>query len=152
MRIIVAADHAGYSLKELVVATLRDRGHDVEDAGTDSEAPVDYPPFCVAVAEAVIGGTAELGVLVGGTGSGEAVVANKVSGARAAVCGNEYTARIARAHLDANVLVLGARVLGSALALAILDVFTETAYEGGRHEPRLASIRDIERRLGRSGS
>lgn len=97
MRIIVAADQTGYSLKEVSVAALRGRGHDVEDAGTDSEAPLDYPPFCVAVAEAVVGGAADLGVLVGGSGSGEAVVANKVTGARAAVCGNEYTARIARA-------------------------------------------------------
>jgi len=144
MRIAVASDHAGFRLKQLVAGHLRAAGHDVEDLGTDSEAPVDYPPFCAAAARSVVRGTAEMGVVVGGSGQGEAIAANKVRGARAALCHDETTARLARAHNDANVLSLGQRIVGADLALAIVDAFFATGFEGGRHVPRLAEIRAIE--------
>jgi len=144
MRIALASDHAGYPLKVEVAKHLEGAGHDVVDLGTDSEAPVDYPPFCAAAARAVIGGDAGLGVVIGGSGQGEQISANKVHGVRAALCHDEFTARLARQHNDANVLALGARVLGVELALTILDLFVTTAFEGGRHVPRLAEIAAIE--------
>ena len=144
MRIALASDHAGYPLKVEVAKHLEGAGHDVVDLGTDSEAPVDYPPFCAAAARAVTGGDADLGVVIGGSGQGEQISANKVHGVRAALCHDEFTARLARQHNDANVLALGARVLGVELALTILDLFVTTGFEGGRHVPRLAEIAAIE--------
>jgi ribose 5-phosphate isomerase B len=144
MRIALASDHAGYPLKVEVAKHLEGGGHEVVDLGTDSEAPVDYPPFCAAAARAVVRGEAQLGVVMGGSGQGEQISANKVHGARAALCHDEFTARLARQHNDANVLSMGARVLGVELALTILDVFVTTGFEGGRHVPRLAEISAIE--------
>jgi ribose 5-phosphate isomerase B len=144
MRIAVASDHAGFRLKQLLADHLRRGGHEVEDLGTDSEAPVDYPPYCAAAARSVVRGAADMGIVVGGSGQGEAIAANKVRGARAALCHDETTARLARAHNDANLLSLGQRVVGADLALAIVDTFFATAFEGGRHEPRLAEITAIE--------
>ena len=144
MRIALASDHAGYPLKIEVAKHLEGAGHEVIDLGTDSEAPVDYPPFCAAAGRAVIGGDADLGVVIGGSGQGEQISANKVHGVRAALCHDEFTARLARQHNDANVLALGARVLGVELALTILDLFVTTGFEGGRHVPRLAEIAAIE--------
>ena len=144
MRIAVASDHAGFSLKAVVIAHLTQLGHEVEDLGTHSEEPVDYPPFCAAAGRAVVGGRADLGVVIGGSGQGEQMAANKVHGVRAALCHDEFTARLARQHNDANVLSLGARVLAPPLALAVLDVFLATAFEGGRHVARLAEISAIE--------
>lgn len=144
MRIALASDHAGYPLKVEVAKHLEAAGHEVLDQGTDSEAPVDYPPFCAAAARAVVKGDAQLGVVMGGSGQGEQISANKVHGVRAALCHDEFTARFARKHNDANVLSMGARVLGVELALTILDVFITTGFEGGRHVARLAEIAAIE--------
>ncbi|MEA2517195.1 MAG: ribose 5-phosphate isomerase [Actinomycetota bacterium] len=145
MRIALGADHAGFSLKALVAKHLADRGHEVIDLGTDSEESVDYPSFCAAVGRAVVEGQADLGMVMGGSGQGEAIAANKVHGVRAALCHDEWTARFARLHNDANVLSMGGRLLGEALAMAIVDVFLETNFEGGRHVRRLEQIADIEK-------
>ena len=145
MKVAVAADHAGYHLKTVVAEWLREYGHEVLDLGTDSEESVDYPPFCAAAARAVVNGEAERGVVIGGSGQGEAIAANKVNGARAALCHDEWTARLSRQHNDANVLSLGARQLADHFALTILEVFLDTEFEGGRHQGRLDQLRDIER-------
>jgi ribose 5-phosphate isomerase B len=145
VRIALGADHAGYVLKTSLARHLADRGHEVLDLGTDSEAAVDYPPFCAAVGRAVVGGEADMGVVMGGSGQGEAIAANKVHGVRAALCLDEFTARLARQHNDANVLALGGRILAEAFAFAIVDVFLDTGFEGGRHQPRLAQIAAIEK-------
>jgi ribose 5-phosphate isomerase B len=144
MRIALGSDHAGYPLKVEVAKHLEAAGHEILDMGTDSEEPVDYPPFCAAAARAVVRGEAQLGVVMGGSGQGEQISANKVHGVRAALCHDEFTARLARQHNNANVLAMGARVLGSELALTILDVFVASNFEGGRHVPRLAEIAAIE--------
>ena len=145
MRIALGADHAGYPLKTAVSKHLIDAGHDVMDLGTDSEESVDYPAFCAAVGRAVVAGEADLGIVMGGSGQGEQIAANKVRGVRAALCHDEFTARFARLHNDANVLSLGGRLLGETLALAIVDVFLDTDFEGDRHVRRLQQIADIER-------
>ncbi len=145
MRIALGADHAGYLLKTAIMKHLAGRGHDVVDFGTDSEAPVDYPSFCAAVGRAVADGDAERGIVLGGSGQGEAIAANKVHGARAAVCLDEFTARLARLHNDANVLALGGRILAETYALAIVEVFLATEFEGGRHERRVDQIAQIEK-------
>jgi ribose 5-phosphate isomerase B len=144
MYFVIGSDHAGFILKGAVVAHLRQGGHEVEDIGTYSQEPVDYPLFCAAVARAVATGRGDLGVVIGGSGQGEAISANKVHGARAALCHDEYTARFARLHNDANVLSLGARVVATELALDIVDVFVATGFEGGRHVARLEEISAIE--------
>jgi ribose 5-phosphate isomerase B len=145
VRIAIASDHAGFAMKSLVARHLLDAGHDVTDHGTDSEAPVDYPGFCAAAARAVVRGQADFGIVLGGSGQGEQIAANKVHGARAALCHDVTTARLARAHNDANVLALGARLLGETLALEIVDTFLGGPFEGGRHQPRLDQLRAIER-------
>lgn len=145
MRIALGADHAGFPLKTSVAKHLLDAGHDVADLGTDSEEPVDYPSFCAAVGRAVVRGDADLGIVMGGSGQGEAIAANKVHGVRAALCHDEWTARFARSHNDANVLSLGGRILGETLALAIVDEFLATTFEGDRHARRLEQIADIEK-------
>jgi len=144
MRIAVAADHAGYRLKTVVVAHLADGGHEVLDMGTSSEQSVDYPPFCAAAGRAVVDGLADFGIVIGGSGQGEQIAANKVNGVRAALCHDEFTARLARQHNNANVLAFGARVLADAYALRVVDLFLETDFEGGRHQPRLDQLTAIE--------
>ena len=144
MRIAVASDHAGFRLKQVVVGHLREQGHDVDDLGTDSEATVDYPAFCAAAGRAVVRGDADRGIVLGGSGQGEQLAANKVRGVRAALCHDETTARLARQHNDANVLSLGGRLLGETLALAIVDVFLGTDFEGGRHQARVDQLAAIE--------
>ena len=144
MRIAIAADHAGYRLKSVVAAWLAEQGHQVTDLGTDSERAVDYPPFCAAAGRAVVNGDADRGIVIGGSGQGEAIAANKVHGVRAALCLDAYTAGLARQHNDANVLALGGRILADALALHIVEVFLTTGFEGGRHRPRLDQIAAIE--------
>lgn len=143
-RIVVAADHAGYHLKETLAAHLRRNGHDVTDLGTGSTEPVDYPPLCAAAGRMVAAGEADFGFVLGGSGQGETMAANKVRGVRAALCLSEYTARLARAHNDANVCGLGGRILGEGLALAIVDVFLATRFDGGRHQHRVDQIAGIE--------
>jgi ribose 5-phosphate isomerase B len=145
MRVAVASDHAGFRLKSVISEWLEENGHEVVDVGTYSEDPVDYPVFCAKGARAVVDGQADLGVVIGGSGNGEAIAANKVHGARAALCHDEYTARFARLHNNANVLSLGARLTADGLALVIVEVFLTTDFEGGRHVPRLAQLADIER-------
>ena len=145
MRIAVAADHAGYRLKTVVAGHLADGGHQVVDLGTDSEESVDYPPFCAAAGRAVVDGHADLGVVIGGSVQGEQIAANKVNGVRAALCHDEFTARLARQHNDANVLAFGARVLADAYALRIVDLFLGTEFEGGRHQSRIEQLAAIER-------
>jgi ribose 5-phosphate isomerase B len=144
VRITLASDHAGYGLKSFLVRHLGQAGHEVTDLGTDSEAPVDYPPFCAAAARAVVGGDADVGIVLGGSGQGEAIAANKVHGARAALCHDELTARLARQHNDANILSLGGRLVTETVATAILEAFLTTPFEGGRHVPRLEQLRAIE--------
>ena len=145
MRIAIGCDHAGYRMKLLVAEHLQKAGHDVLDLGTDSEEPVDYPSFCAAAARAVVAGDADFGIVIGGSGQGEQIAANKVHGARAALCHDITTARLARAHNDANVLSLGGRLLGETLALAIVDEFLAGEFEGGRHVARLEQLAAIER-------
>ncbi len=144
MRIAIGADHAGYVLKEYFVQVLKGRGHDVIDLGTHTEESVDYPPICADVARAVVSGNAEVGIVIGGSGQGEQIAANKVRGARAALCNDLYTARMARSHNDANVLSIGGRIVGLGLAEEILDVFLNTTFDGGRHASRVDLISAIE--------
>ena len=144
MRIAIGSDHAGYRLKQHFVEVLRADGHDVLDLGTDSEEPVDYPPICAAVGRQVAMGVAERGIVLGGSGQGEQISANKVRGVRAALCNDLYTARYARLHNDANVLSVGARVVGEALADEILHTWLTTEFEGGRHQRRIEEITALE--------
>jgi ribose 5-phosphate isomerase B len=145
MRLVIGSDHAGFVLKSAVIRHLEDAGHEVADIGTFAAAPpVDYPPICAEVARRVVRGEGEAGVVIGGSGQGEAIAANKVHGARAALCHDEYTARLARKHNDANVLSMGARLVATELALDILDVFVATGFEGGRHVARLDELAAIE--------
>jgi ribose 5-phosphate isomerase B len=144
MRIAIGCDHAGYRMKVLVTEHLTKNGHEIIDHGTDSEESVDYPRFCAAAARSAVSNDADLAIVIGGSGQGEQIAANKVHGARAALCHDETTARLAREHNDANVLSLGGRLLGETLALHIVDVFLSTAYQGGRHDNRLAQLREIE--------
>jgi ribose 5-phosphate isomerase B len=145
MRIALGADHAGYPLKLAVAKHLADGGHEVIDFGTDSEESVDYPPICAAVGRSVAGGQADLGIVIGGSGQGEQIAANKIHGVRAALCLNEFSARLAREHNDANVLSLGGRILADTYALAIVDAFLHTPFEGGRHQRRIDQIAVIEK-------
>jgi ribose 5-phosphate isomerase B len=140
MRIAIGSDHAGYRFKTLIAAHLSGLGHIVEDFGTNSEEPVDYPRFIRPVAEAVATGRADRGIVLGGSGNGEAIVANRVRGVRCTLCWNEETARLGRAHNDANVLALGERFLTQDQALAIVDVWMATAFDGGRHQRRVEQI------------
>lgn len=143
MRISIGSDHAGHALKAHLVAHLVAAGHDVLDAGTDSEASVDYPAFCAAVARAVASGAAERGIVMGGSGQGEQLAANAVRGVRAALCNDLYTARMSRLHNDANVLSLGGRVVGTSLAEEIVDTWLATDFEGGRHVRRVEQLAEI---------
>jgi ribose 5-phosphate isomerase B len=143
-RIAIGADHAGFELKTHVVELLAGLGHDVVDLGTDSTVAVDYPPICAAVGRAVRDGEVEVGIVVGGSGQGEQLSANKVRGVRAALCNDLYTARLARAHNDANVLAIGARVVGSGLADEIVTLFLATPFDGGRHARRVGQITALE--------
>jgi ribose 5-phosphate isomerase B len=145
MRIAIGADHAGFPLKEHLVATLVRLGHTVDDRGTFSDAPVDYPPICADVARTVASGGADRGIIVGGSGQGEQITANKIRGIRATLCNDLYTARMAREHNDANVLAMGGRIVAFGLADEIIAVWLSTAFEGGRHKRRVDQISEIER-------
>lgn len=145
MRIVVGADHAGFMLKQEIARDLREQGHDVIDVGTDSTDPVDYPDFAVAVANAVLDGEAERGVLICGSGVGASVAANKVRGIRAAICHDTYSAHQGVEHDNMNVLVLGGRVLGQMLANELVRTFIGAKFSGEpRHVRRLAKIQAIE--------
>jgi ribose 5-phosphate isomerase B len=146
VRIAIGADHAGFLLKEHFKQTLVKLGHTVDDHGTDSEAPVDYPPICVAVGRAVADGRADRGVVLGGSGQGEQIAANKVVGVRAALCNDLYTARLSRQHNDANVLSMGGRIVATGLADEIVALWLKTPFDGGRHQRRINQITAAERR------
>ena len=143
--VCVGSDHAGFSLKHLLVQWLKEDGHDVEDLGAHTDAePSDYPPICAAVARAVAAGRAERGIVLGGSGQGEQMAANKVRGARAALCNDLYTARMSRRHNDANVLALGARIVAPELAREIATLWLAEPFDGGRHGRRVEQIAEIE--------
>ncbi len=144
MRIAIGADHAGFALKQHLMETLGRLGHDVDDRGTHSEAPVDYPPICADVARSVVAGHADRGIVIGGSGQGEQIAANKIHGIRAALCNDLYTARLSREHNDANVLSMGGRIVASGLADEIVTLWLTTDYEGGRHQRRLDQITALE--------
>lgn len=138
--VAVAADHAGFSLKQTLAAELRGAGYGVLDLGTNNSESVDYPEFGAAMARALLEGRAGRGVLICGTGIGVSIAANRHKGIRAAVCHNVETARLARAHNDANVLVLGGRIVDEDTARSCLHTFLDTAFEGGRHERRVSML------------
>lgn len=140
LSIAIAADHAGVRLKEKIVAALTKCGHNVTDCGTHGEESVDYPDFAAHVTQAIIQGSAERGILICGTGIGMSIAANRHSAIRAALCHTPETAALTRQHNDANILVLGARVTDEATALACVERFLTTAFEGGRHQKRLDKI------------
>lgn len=148
MRIAVGADHGGFPLNERVLDELRATGHEVTDFGThDGSQPDDYPDYAQAVGEAVQKGAAEIGILICGSGVGAAVAANKLRGVRAALCGDTYSAHQSREHDDCNVLCLGARVVGSELAMEIVRAFVAARFTGEeRHRRRLAKVADMEKR------
>ena len=140
MRIALASDHAGFDYKERIAVLLRTLGHDVEDFGTNSAEAVDYPQFIRPAAEAVARGDADRGIVLGGSGNGEAIVANKVRGIRCALCWNVESARLSRQHNDANMCSLGQRLIPLETALEIVRVWLGTPFEGGRHARRIAQI------------
>lgn len=140
MRIAIASDHAGYSYKEAIKRFLREEGHEVLDFGTDSEESCDYPLFIRPAADAVGRGAADRCIVLGGSGNGEAMTANRIAGVRCALCWDAYTAKMARQHNDANGLSLGQRTISLPEALEIVRVWMETPFEGGRHERRIAQI------------
>jgi ribose 5-phosphate isomerase B len=142
MKIGLGSDHAGFEYKERIKTLLIQLGHAVLDYGTESEAPVDYPKFIRPVALAVAQGQLDRGIVLGGSGNGEAMAANRIKKVRCALCWNTETARLARRHNDANMLSLGARMLSLSLALEIVTVWLETDFEGGRHAQRIAMLDD----------
>jgi ribose 5-phosphate isomerase B len=146
LRIAIAADHAGFVLKQALAAHLADAGHVVSDLGTDSEAPVDYPDFAAAVARAVAAGDAERGIIVCGSGAGASIAAGKITGVRSATVHDSYSAHQAVEHDDMNVLALGSRVIGASLALEIVDTFVAARFSGEeRHVRRLAKLNELDR-------
>ena len=140
MKVAIASDHAGVDYKATFVEMLREMGHEVEDFGTNSAEAVDYPDYIRPLAEAVARGDYDRGVVLGGSGNGEQIVANKVRGVRCALCWDATTARLARQHNDANVLSVGQRVVGLETAKEVVRVFMATEFEGGRHSKRIAKI------------
>ncbi|MGH3327982.1 MAG: ribose 5-phosphate isomerase B [Streptomycetales bacterium] len=145
MRIAVAADHNGFSLKTHLIRWLTDQGHDVDDRGSHGTDTVDYPPLCADVGRQVVEGHADRGIVLGGTGSGEQIACNKIAGVRAGLCHCLFTTEIARAHNDTNVLVMGAKIIAPALAEAITQTWLATPFKGGRHQRRLDQIAALER-------
>ena len=147
MRIAIAADHNGLVMKDQLTGWLKDQGHEVDDRGTHGPGTVDYPPLCADVGHQVVDGPADRGIVIGGSGSGEQMACNKVAGVRAGVCHELFTARIARANNDANVLIIGAKIVAPALAEVILDVWMNTPFQGGPHQRRLDQIAALEQGL-----
>jgi ribose 5-phosphate isomerase B len=145
VRIAIAADHNGVALKDHLIQRLTSQGHDVDDRGTHGTETVDYPPLCADVGGRVAAGAANRGIVIGGSGSGEQMACNKIPGVRAGVCHDLFTTQIARAHNDANVLVLGAKIVAPALAEMITDLWLSTPFKGGQHARRLEQIAALER-------
>ncbi len=144
MRVAIASDHAGLPLKGPIADWLREAGHEVVDFGVDDRAPVDYPDVIAPAARAVAAGECRLGIVLGGSGTGEQIVANKIRGIRCAEASEPVTARLAREHNDANVLALGARIVGNEVALACVAAFVGGEFQGGRHVQRIAKIAHLE--------
>jgi ribose 5-phosphate isomerase B len=144
VRVAIGSDHAGFELKQHVIESLKTMGHDVDDRGTHNTEPVDYPPICADVARLVAKGEADRGIVLGGSGQGEQISANKIHGIRAALCNDLYAAKYSRLHNDANVLSMGGRVVGTGLADEILLVWMTTDFQGGRHVRRIEEIKEIE--------
>jgi ribose 5-phosphate isomerase B len=144
MRIAIGADHAGFALKQHLIGVLRRQGHAIDDRGTHDESSVDYPPICADVGREVVAGRADRGIVLGGSGQGEQIAANKVRGVRAALCNDLYTARMSREHNDANVLAMGGRIVAPGLADEIVTLWLATIFEGGRHQRRIDQITEIE--------
>jgi ribose 5-phosphate isomerase B len=140
MRVAIGSDHAGFAYKALLIEHLRALGHEVQDFGTDSEEAVDYPDYIRPVAQAVVRGEFDRGIVLGGSGNGEQMAANKVRGVRCALCWDATTARLARQHNDANVVSLGQRVTGIETAKELVQVFLSTEFEGGRHQRRIDKL------------
>lgn len=145
MRIVIASDHNGVALREQLIAWLAARGHEVDDRGTHGTATVDYPPLCADVGRRVAAGQADRGIVIGGSGSGEQMACNKIPGVRAGVCHDLFTTEIARAHNDANVLIIGAKIVAPALAEMITERWLATPFKGGQHQHRLDQIAALER-------
>ena len=146
MKIAIGADHAGFALKQHLLTILTRLGHDVDDLGTHSTDPVDYPEICASVGRIVASRGADRGIIIGGSGQGEQIAANKVPGVRAALCNDLYTARMSREHNDANVLAMGARILGCGLAEEIVQLWLAVPFAGGRHQRRVDQIAELEKR------
>jgi ribose 5-phosphate isomerase B len=144
MKIAIGSDHAGFPLKEAVRKHLFESGHDVADKGTYNSDSVDYPVYGEMVAKAVVSGEVERGVVICGTGAGISMAANKVPGVRCVLASEPYTAVLSRQHNDANILAMGARVVGEGLAFMIVDQFLAAPYEGGRHAKRVAMLTDLD--------
>ena len=144
MKIVFGCDHAGYEIKDAVIAHIKEKGHEVIDVGTYSSASCHYPVYASAACEKILSGEADLGILICGTGIGMSIAANKYKGIRAALCSDTYSARMTRVHNDANLLCMGARVIGPCLAQDIVDSFLSAEFEGGRHERRVEMLTAIE--------
>ncbi len=144
--IAIGSDHGGFALKQEIMKHLEEKGLEYKDFGTYNEESCDYPVYGAAVARAVVGGECDRGIVICGTGIGISIAANKIEGIRAANCTDCYMAEMTRRHNDANILALGARVVGSGLALKIVDTFLETGFEGGRHARRVAMIAELDAR------
>ncbi len=149
MKISIGSDHAGFQYKERIVAYLKELGHEVIDVGTHGSEATDYPLYIIPAAEAVANGATERGIVVGGSGNGEAIAANKVKGVRCSLCWNDETAKYSRLHNDANVLSLGQRMVSIEIALRIVKIWLETHFEGGRHQRRIDLISQYETASGK---
>ena len=145
MRIAIGSDHAGFCLKKYLIDELGKRGNELLDLGTDSPETIDYAAFCIAVGEAVSAGKAEWGIVLGGSGQGEMMAANKVIGIRAALCNDPYFARLARSINNANVIAIGARIVAPEYVMEILDAWMGATFEGGRHKRRIDEFMDYEK-------
>lgn len=144
MKISIGSDHAGFAYKQRIIAHLKEAGHEVLDCGTNSPEPTDYPLFIIPAAEAVVRGEADRGIVLGGSGNGEAIAANKVKGVRCALCWNNQTAEFSRRHNDANVLSIGERMTSIEIALDVVDIWLKTPFEGGRHQHRIDELDHYE--------
>ncbi len=140
MKIAIGSDHAGYDYKQLIIAHLKEAGHEVKDFGTHSNESTDYPLWIIPTAEAAVSGEFDRGIVLGGSGNGEAIAANKVKGVRCSLCWSDETAIAARMHNNANVLSLGQRMISIETALRVVDIWLSTEFEGGRHEKRIAEM------------
>jgi ribose 5-phosphate isomerase B len=149
VRVSIGCDHAGFLLKGAIVAWLQAHGHEVVDFGTNSTDPVDYPDYIAPAARAVAAGDCRFGIVLGGSGTGEQIVANKIRGIRCVEATDPVTARLGRQHNDANVIAMGARIIGSEVALGCVEAFLAAEFQGGRHARRVAKITALEERFGR---